>query len=95
MIEKLVTIFALFAITIIPLQSAFVEDKEHGCVEATRQFRLGELTLCITKSSANGSYILKFSKDEEELFAGECFFKTHEPVIVPNTPLPNCSVLLA
>jgi hypothetical protein len=94
-IEKLVTIFALFAITIIPLQSAFAEDKEHGCAEATRQFRLGELTLCITKSSANGSYILKFSKDEEELFAGECFFKTHEPVIVPNTPLPNCSVLLA
>ncbi len=95
MIEKLVTIFALFAISIIPLHSALAEDREHGCEEAPRQFRLGELTLCITKSSANGGYILKFLKGEEELFAGECFFKTHEPVIVPNTPLPNCSVLLA
>jgi hypothetical protein len=94
-IEKLVAIFALFAITIIPLHSALAKDKEHGCGQGTRQFRLGELTLCITESSANGAYLLKFSKGEEELFAGECFFKTHEPVTVPNTPLPNCSMLLA
>ena len=95
MIEKLVAIFVLFAITVIPMQGALAKDKEHGCGEAARQFRLGELTLCITKSSANGGYILKFLKGEEELFAGECFFKTHEPVIVRNTPLPNCSTLLA
>ncbi len=95
MIEKLVAIFAVFAITIIPLHSALAQDKEHGCGEGTRQFRLGELTLCITKSSANGGYLLKFSKGEEELFAGECFFKAREPVVVPNTPLHNCRMLLA
>jgi hypothetical protein len=94
-IEKLVAIFALFAISIIPLHSALAKDKEHGCGQGTRQFRLGELTLCITESSANGAYLLKFSKGEEELFAGECFFKTHEPVAVPNIPLPDCSILLA
>ena len=95
MIEKLVAIFVLAAISIIPLHSALAKDKEHGCGEGTRQFRLGELTLCITESSANGTYLLKFSKGEEELFAGECTFKTHEPVIVPNTPFHNCRVLLA
>ncbi len=95
MIEKLVAIFALFAITIIPLHSALAKDKEHGSGKGTRQFRLGELTLCITESSANGGYLLKFSKGEEELFACECTFKTCEPVAVPNTPLLNCRMLLA
>ena len=95
MIEKLVVIFALFAITIIPLHSALAEDKEPACAEATRQFKLGELTLCITGSSANGDYFLKFTKGKEELFAGECAFKTHEPATVQNTPLPNCRMLLA
>ncbi len=95
MIEKLVAIFALFAITIIPLHCALAEEKEHGCGEGTRQFRLGELTLCITEPSANGGYLLKFSKGGEELFAGECTFKTHAPVTVANTPLPNCLMLLA
>ena len=95
MIEKLVAICALFAITIIPLHGALAGDKEHGRREGTKQFKLGELKLCITKSSANGDYFLKFSKGEEDLFAGECAFKTHEPVTVPNTPLPDCRMLLA
>ncbi|MGA2938985.1 MAG: hypothetical protein ABSF52_18075 [Syntrophobacteraceae bacterium] len=95
MIKKLAAIFALLAIAIIPLHSAFAEDKEHGCGEGTKQFRLGELTLCITELSADGDYLLKFSKGSEELFAGECAFKTHKPVTVPNTPLPNCLMLLA
>jgi hypothetical protein len=94
-IEKLLAIFVLFAITIIPLHSAIAKDKEHGCEAGGRQFRLGELTLCITESSADGGYLLKFSKGEEELFAGQCTFKTHEPVTVSNAPLPNCRMLLA
>ncbi|MGO9020834.1 MAG: hypothetical protein ACLQVJ_21035 [Syntrophobacteraceae bacterium] len=94
-IEKLLTIFALFAITIIPLNNTLAEDKEHGRREGTKQFRLGELTLGITESSANGGYLLNFSKGEEELVTGECAFKMNEPVIVPNTPFPNCRMLLA
>jgi len=94
-IEKLAAIFALFAISIIPLHSALAKDKEHGCGQGTRQFRLGELTLCITESSANSGYLLKFSKGDEELFVGECFFKAREPVTVQNTPLHNCRVFLA
>ncbi len=93
MIEKLVAIFALFAIAVIPLRSALAEDKEHG--GETRQFRLGELALRITGLSANGGYLLKFSKGEEELFAGECAFETHQPEIVSNNPLPHCRMLLA
>lgn len=94
-IAKLVAIFVLLAITITPLHSALAKDKDLGCGEGTRQFRLGELTLCITESSANGGYLLKFTKGEEELFACRCTFKTNEPVNVPNTPLADCQMLLA
>ncbi len=95
MIRKMAAIFALFVITVIPLHGAFAANKDHGCGEAARQFKLGELTLCITESSADGGYVLKFSKGAEELFAGGCAFKTQETVTVPNTPLPNCLMLLA
>ena len=94
-IEKLLTIVVLFAITIISLNDALAEDKEHRRRAETKQFRLGELTLGITESSANGGYLLKFSEGEVELVTGECAFKMYEPVTVPNIPFPNCRTLLA
>jgi ribosomal protein S18 len=94
-IEKLVAIFALFALTIVPLHSALAQEKEHGCGEGTTRFRLGELTLCITEPSPEEGYLIKFLKGDEELFAGQCAFKTNEPASVPYTPLPDCSTLLA
>ncbi len=95
MIKKLIAIFALSAMTIIPLRSALAGDKVRGGGEGTRRFRLGELTLSITGASDNGDYLLKFSKGGEDVFACECAFKTHEPKTVPNTPLRNCRTLLS
>jgi hypothetical protein len=94
-IKKLIAIFALSAMTIIPLHSALARDNGHGREKGARQFRLGELMLTVTERPADGDYLLKFLKDHEELIEGACAFKTHEPKTVPNTPLPNCRTLLA
>jgi hypothetical protein len=94
-IKKLIVIFIFFAITVIPLQTALARDEGYGGGKGTRQLSLGKLVLSITEASANGNYLLKFSKGKEEVFACECAIKTHEPKTVPNTPRPNCRTLLA
>ncbi len=93
MIKKLVTIFVLSAMTLVPLHRSFA-GKGSGPGGGTEQFRLGDFKLCITEISPDGDYSLQFSKGEQVLVTGECAFKTHEPKTFRNMPLPNCSTLM-
>lgn len=95
MIEKTLAIFVLFMMTVVPLHFSFASDKESCSGGGMKEFSLGELKLCINDEPGNGDYTLRFSTDKELIFKGECAFKTQEPKIVRNTPLPNCSSLLA
>jgi len=94
-IKQLIVIFAFFSVTVIPLQTALAGDARYGGKKGTRQLSLGRLVLSITETSANGNFLLKFSKGKEEVFASECALKTHEPKTLPNTPRPDCRTLLA
>jgi hypothetical protein len=94
-IEKTLAIFVLLMMTIVPLHCSFASDKERCSGGGMKEFRLGELKLCINDESEDGNYLLRFSVDKEVIFTGECAFKTQEPKIVQNAPLPNCSSLLA
>jgi len=94
-IKKLAAIFAFFAIAIIFLNCALAGDTESRSEGKTRQFRLGQLALTVTERSANGDYLLKFSKDNEELIEGTCAFKTHEPKTFSHAPIADCRTLLA
>jgi hypothetical protein len=93
-IKKLIAMFMISAVTIIPLRTALAGDNgpSRG---GTMQLRLGELVLGVTQASENRGYVLKFSKGREDLFDCECAFKTHEPRTFPHTPFHNCSTLLA
>ncbi len=93
LIKKLVVIFALCALILIPVCCSLAVESEHDPGQSTRWFRLGELMLSATQT--DGDYLLRFSKDEEELFAGACAFKTHEPTTMQSTPLAGCKTLLA
>ena len=94
MLEKLVTIFVLFVMTLFPLRPSCAANKDSGAGRVTRQFTLGDLTLCITEASPEGDYSLQFSTGEQVLITGECAFKTHEPETFQNMPLPNCRTLM-
>ncbi len=92
-IKKLLTIFVLSTMTLVPLHPSFA-GKRSGPEGGTEQFRLGDLNLCITRTSPDGDYSVQFSKGEQVLVSGECAFKTHEPKTFRNMPLPNCRTLM-
>lgn len=95
MIGKLVAIFVLSVMTVVPLHRSFAGDQACGPGTGTREFRLGHLKLCITEPSADGDYRLQFSRDGQALFTSGCAFKTHEPKTVRNAPFSNCRTLMA
>ena len=95
MIKKLVAIFALSVMTVVPLGRSYAGDRACGPGGGTRQSGLGDLDLCITEPSGTGDYRLQFSKDGQEVFSSECAFKTHEPKTVRHVPLSNCRTLMA
>ena len=93
MIKKLVTIFVLSLMTLVPLHRSFA-GKGSGPGGGTEQFKLGDLNLSITEISPDGDYSVQFSKGEQVLVTGECAFKTHEPITFRNMPLPDCRTLM-
>ncbi len=92
MVKRLIALFAVLAMSVIPSNGSFAGDS--GRVK-TKLIRLGDLDLHATERSADEDYLLMFSSHEQVLVTSECAFKTHEPRIVPGTPLPNCSSLLS
>lgn len=95
MIYKTVAVFVLFMMIVVNPFCSFASDKKRCSGAGVKEFRLGELKLCINEESEDGNYLLQFSNDKEVIFEGECAFKTTEPKIVRNAPLPNCKSLLA
>jgi len=93
-IKKLVAIFVLSVMTVIPWRTAPAGDRPPGR-KGTVQFRLGELALDITRALEGSGYLLEFSKGREKLFDCECAFETHQPRTVPHTPFHDCHTLLA
>lgn len=93
MIKKLLTIFVLSVMILVPLHRSFA-GKGSGPGGGTELFRLGDLNLSITEISPDGDYSVQFSKGEQVLVTGECAFKTHEPKTYRNMPLPNCRTLM-
>lgn len=94
-IKKSVALFVLLIMTTISPCCSFAFDNEHCSGKGMKEFRLGELKLCINEEPDDGNYLMRFSKDNEVIFTGECAFKTQEPKSVSNAPLPNCSTLLS
>ncbi len=94
MIKKLAIIFVLSVMTLVPLHRSCAGEGS-GPRGRTKQFKLGDLKLRITEASPDGDYGLQFSSGEQVLVAGECAFKTHEPEIFRNMPIPDCRTLMA
>ena len=95
MIEKAAIIFILFMTLVTHPFCSFASDKKSCSGAGAKEFRLDELKLCINEESEDGNYLLRFSNNGEVIFTGECAFKTKNPKIVRNAPLPNCKSLLA
>lgn len=91
--KKLAAVFALCAIASLAFCRASDAGNWRGCGKGCRQFRLGEIT--VRERSEKSGYFLKFLEGNEELFGGECAFKTHEPRTYANTPFPGCRTFLA
>jgi hypothetical protein len=94
-IQKTAAIFVMFMMIIIPPNCSFASDKERHSGRGMKEFKLGELKLSVSEESEDGHYLMRFSKGKEVIYSGECAFKTQEPKTVANTPLPDCSTLVA
>lgn len=95
MIQQIAAIFVLSMLIVFSPYCSFASDKDFCSGKRMKEFKLGELEMCTRDESEDGNYLLRFSKNKEVIFSGECAFKIREPQVVRNAPLPDCSSLLA
>lgn len=87
-------IFCLLAMILIVAypQISSANDKGRRS-KNNREFKLGDVDLRVT-DTRDGGFLLRFSSNGEEVFKGECAFKTQDPEITRNVPGPGCRSLL-